>query len=386
MLFIREVIFITSLIFCIFLIGSLQVWEQKGILLRELQIYKELKKHGIHTTLITYGENSQKDFESVLGNIEVCYNNFKLPLRIYEKMIPWLHRKALQKVDLIKTNQTNGSLAALRASNIWKKPLLSRCGYLWSEFAERDFGIDAVMTQKAINTENKVFSESAANVFTTQDMLNRAADRIKNMSDSYVIPNFVDTESFVNDSQNEFTTDVLFIGRFENQKNLFSLLEAVRLLNCSITLIGNGTLQNEVKDYLEKNISDYSLIDSVSHVEISRYMQSSKIFVLPSFFEGHPKVLLEAMSCGMSVVGSDVPGIRNVIEHEKTGLLCGTDTDNIKDAIHRLFIDHELRDVLGRNAREYIEKNCSLYAVSKVESKLIESIVQPTNDNSKNIG
>ena len=95
---------------------------------------------------------SQKDFESVLGNIEVCYNNFKLPLRIYDKMIPWLHRKALQKVDLIKTNQTNGSLAALRASKIWKKPLLSRCGYLWSEFAERDFGIDAVMTQKAINT------------------------------------------------------------------------------------------------------------------------------------------------------------------------------------------------------------------------------------------
>ena len=366
--------------------GSLQVWEQKGILIRELQIYKELKKHGIHTTLITYGENSQRDFESVLGNIEVCYNNFKLPLRIYEKMIPWLHRKALQKVNLIKTNQTNGSLAALRASKIWKKPLLSRCGYLWSEFAERDFGIDAVMTQKAINTENKVFSESAANVFTTQDMLNRAADRIKNMSDSYVIPNFVDTESFVNDSQNEFTTDVLFIGRFENQKNLFSLLEAVRLLNCSITLIGNGTLQNEVEDYLEKNISDYSLIDSVPHVEISRYMQSSKVFVLPSFFEGHPKVLLEAMSCGMSVVGSDVPGIRNVIEHEKTGLLCGTDTDNIKDAIHRLFIYHELRDVLGRNAREYIEKNCSLYAVSKVESKLIESIVQPTNDNSKNIG
>ena len=149
-------------------------------------------------------------------------------------------------------------------------------------------------------------------------------------------------------------------------------------------MIVNGTLQNEVKDYLEKNIYYYSLIDSVPHVEISRYMQSSKIFVLPSFFEGHPKVLLEAMSCGMSVVGSNVPGIRNVIDHEKTGLLCGTDTDDIKDAIHRLFIDHELRAVLGRNAREYIEKNCSLYAVSKMESKLMEIIVQLTNDNSKN--
>ncbi|MFL2784122.1 MAG: glycosyltransferase family 4 protein [Dehalococcoidia bacterium] len=364
--------------------GSLQVWEQKGILLRELQIYKELENHGVHTTLITYGENSQKDFESVLGNIEVCYNNFKLPLRIYEKMIPWFHRKALQKVDLIKTNQTNGSLAALRASNIWKKPLLSRCGYLWSEFAERDFGFDAVITQKAINTENKVFSESAANVFTTQDMLNSATSRIKNMSDSYVVPNFVDTESFINDSRTAPTTDVLFIGRFENQKNLFSLLEAVRILNCSITLIGNGTLQNKVEDYLEENISAYSLIDNVPHLEISRYMQSSKIFVLPSFFEGHPKVLLEAMACGMSVVGSNAPGIRNVIDHEKTGLLCGTGSDDIKDALQRLFIDDELRAALGRNAREYIEKNCSLYTVAKMESKLMGAIVQRTNDNSEN--
>ena len=364
--------------------GSLQVWEQKGILLRELQIYKELENHGVYTTLITYGENSQKDFESVLGNIEVCYNNFKLPLRIYEKMIPWFHRKALQKVDLIKTNQTNGSLAALRASNIWKKPLLSRCGYLWSEFAERDFGFDAVITQKAINTENKVFSESAANVFTTQDMLNSATSRIKNMSDSYVVPNFVDTESFINDSRTAPTTDVLFIGRFENQKNLFSLLEAVRILNCSITLIGNGTLQNKVEDYLEENISAYSLIDSVPHLEISRYMQSSKIFVLPSFFEGHPKVLLEAMACGMSVVGSNAPGIRNVIDHEKTGLLCGTGSDDIKDALQRLFIDDELRAALGRNAREYIEKNCSLYTVAKMESKLMGAIVQRTNDNSEN--
>ena len=113
-------------------------------------------------------------------------------------------------------------------------------------------------------------------------------------------------------------------------------------------------------------------------------MQSSKIFVLPSFFEGHPKVLLEAMACGMSVVGSNAPGIRNVIDHEKTGLLCGTGSDDIKDALQRLFIDDELRAALGRNAREYIEKNCSLYTVAKMESKLMGAIVQRTNDNSEN--
>ena len=362
--------------------GSLHIWEQKGILLRELQIYKELEKHGVYTTLITYGDDSQKDFESELGNIKICSNSFKLPLKIYEKMIPLIHSKALKKVDLIKTNQTNGSIAALRAANIWKKPLLSRCGYLWSEFAERDFGIDAEVTQTAIKTENKVFSESAANIFTTQDMLDAAAFRVRNLSDSYVVPNFVDTGSFLHDSRKETTTDVIFIGRFENQKNLFSLLDAVRLLNCSITLIGNGSLQGKVIDYLDKNISNSLLLESVPHGEISRYMQDSKVFVLPSLFEGHPKVLLEAMSCGMSVVGSDKPGIRNVIEHGKTGLLCSTGTDDIKQSIQRLLDDHELRTALGRNAREYIENNCSLSAVSKMESNLMQSIVQRSNESS----
>lgn len=355
--------------------GSLNVWNDKGILSRELQIYKELEKFGINTTLITYGNGSQCNVGSELGNIDYCLNKYNLPLRIYEKLIPLIHWKSLRHTDLIKTNQTNGALVALSAARIWKKPLISRCGYLWSEFAERDFGVHANVTQRAMFTENKVFTGATANVFTTQDMLDSATNRIGELSESYVIPNFVDTELFKPDEQIDHNTDVLFIGRFEKQKNLGSLLKATQIVDCSITLIGNGTLESQVKDCLAKNIRRTLLIDNVPHAEIPLYMRSAKVFVLPSYFEGHPKVLLEAMACGMAVVGADSPGIRNVIEHGKTGLLCSTEPGDIENAIQRLLREDGLRVLLGKNAREYVENNCSLSAVSRMESDLMHKLV-----------
>ena len=65
-------------------------------------------------------------------------------------------------------------------------------------------------------------------------------------------------------------------------------------------------------------------------------LTKSTIFVLPSFYEGHPKALLEAMSCGAPVLGADSPGIRELIRHGNTGYLCGTDLRSIRVALEEL--------------------------------------------------
>ena len=60
------------------------------------------------------------------------------------------------------------------------------------------------------------------------------------------------------------------------------------------------------------------------------------VFILPSYYEGHPKVLLEAMSCGLPCIGTNVRGIREDVEHMKTGYLCETDHNSIADGLFEL--------------------------------------------------
>ena len=75
---------------------------------------------------------------------------------------------------------------------------------------------------------------------------------------------------------------------------------------------------------------------------------ASHIAVLPSYREGLPKSLIEAAACGRAVVTTDVPGCRDAIEPDKTGLLVPVrDAGALADAIARLAADPALRRAMG---------------------------------------
>ena len=96
-------------------------------------------------------------------------------------------------------------------------------------------------------------------------------------------------------------------------------------------------------------------------------MQKSDIFVLPSFYEGHPKALLEAMSSGLPCVGTNVRGIREEIKHGETGYLCGTESEEIAEGIADLLESEHLRTTLGAKARKHAVDNYSLDRVLTIE-------------------
>ena len=81
----------------------------------------------------------------------------------------------------------------------------------------------------------------------------------------------------------------------------------------------------------------------------------SHVAVLPSYYgEGVPKSLLEAAACGRPMVSTDMPGCRDVVRHEGTGLLVPPrDPAALARAIARLADDPQLRARLGRAAREH---------------------------------
>ena len=96
------------------------------------------------------------------------------------------------------------------------------------------------------------------------------------------------------------------------------------------------------------------MIEWLGHVQdMPSLFASVDVTVLPSYREGLPKSLIEAAACALPLITTDVPGCREVVTHERDGLLVPVrDADALATAIVRLHDDPDLAARLGRAARD----------------------------------
>lgn len=95
------------------------------------------------------------------------------------------------------------------------------------------------------------------------------------------------------------------------------------------------------------------VLTAADDAAIAAVMVDADIFVLPSMFEGTPLTLIEAMWSGLPSVSTATAGMKDVITHERTGLLVPPgDASALASAIERLIVDAGLRRTLGRAAHE----------------------------------
>ena len=88
------------------------------------------------------------------------------------------------------------------------------------------------------------------------------------------------------------------------------------------------------------------------------YYQLSDIYILPSHHEGLPTTLMEAMSCGLPSVVSDIGGCRDLIQHDIHGYLCKVnDSDSFYDYTRKLFLSPDERRNFGKNATSFVRKH-----------------------------
>jgi glycosyltransferase involved in cell wall biosynthesis len=356
---------------------SLQTWAQNGSLEREIALYLRLQEKGVKVSFVTYGGKQDLIYAKDLQGIEILCNRWNLPQRWYERLLPYLHVRSLRRADVIKTNQTNGAEIALNAAQLWHKPLIARCGYMWSEFEIYQNGAGSASAQRACSVEQQVFRHARKVVVTTPMMASDIARRIPEAVDrTVVIPNYIDTVLFHPVDNNEIDYDVAFIGRLTNQKNVAALLEAVQPLNLRILIIGDGELRKSLKQQFQGLDPKVQWFNNVPNSLIPKYLARTRLFVLPSHFEGHPKTLIEAMACGMAVIGTDAPGIRELIQHSENGWLCGMDPQSIRDAIQELLAAPELCKKLGQNARAFAVEHFSLDSILEIEKKILYETIE----------
>jgi glycosyltransferase involved in cell wall biosynthesis len=188
--------------------------------------------------------------------------------------------------------------------------------------------------------------------------LSEAADPIS----VHVVPNGVDTEFFcpsVTQSPAERSgrrLRVLFVGRFQDQKNLGFLLEQLTLLSpgtFELHLVGDGPQRNKLQDLADR-LSVGGCIrwhGWVPRAVLPTIYRSADCFVNSSLYEGMPIAILEAMACGLPVIASNVIGNADLVLNGETGFLFDLrDSNGFVAAVNQLQ-DVDLRRQMGKQGR-----------------------------------
>jgi len=177
--------------------------------------------------------------------------------------------------------------------------------------------------------------------------------------------------------------NILFIGRIGPLKGAFDLIEAIHCLQASRCVFHTWMVGPEERDgdfnYGHELIDRYRLVDqcellgSVNREDVFQLFKKASLFVLPSYYEGLPMVILEALAMGLPVIATPVGGIPEVIHDAKNGILIPPgNIEALANAIETLVTDRDLRKTMGAYSREvaeleldvhaYVEKLIVLYA------------------------
>ena len=356
---------------------SLQTWGRSGILDREVALYQRLSPHLSKISFVTYGGRSEAEHASHLDGIEVVSNYWGLPKWWYIQYISRIRPITWNGPTIVKSNQIKGADIAAVTAKRFSKKFVARCGYLYSEFMEYRHGTDSTQVNIARTLEERVFTEADKVVVTTSSMRDQVLKRYRIPGEKImVIPNYVLTNFFSPTStKRRLKRRICFIGRLDTQKNPIALLDAIRDLDVELLVIGRGPLEEQLHDKAKSENLPVHFLGNVPHLQLPEILNSTDIFIQPSFYEGHPKTLLEAMACGLPVIGTDVPGIREIITHRENGYLCGTSTEEIRFAINEVMRDSKLCSHIGENARRLVVDNCSLERIASMELGMLGELI-----------
>jgi glycosyltransferase involved in cell wall biosynthesis len=189
----------------------------------------------------------------------------------------------------------------------------------------------------------------------------------------HVVPCGVDVRRFAPHTRpragSSASLNVLAVGRLVAVKGHAVLLDALRELRdrdgppVTLDIVGDGPRRAALEERT-RSLGLGRLVTfhgRVGHDEITRHYAAADAFCLPSFAEGVPVVLMEAMAMEIPVVASRVMGIPELVEDSRSGLLVRPGRSRaIADALARLAASEQLRHQLGRAGRARIHARFSL--------------------------
>lgn len=178
--------------------------------------------------------------------------------------------------------------------------------------------------------------------------------------------------------------ELLAVGRLVAKKGFDVLIESLALLDFDwrLRIVGEGPLLRQLQDLAHRRTPHGSVefVGAKTHAELPSIYHGADIVAVPSVIDaagdrdGLPNVVLEAMACGLAIVGSDVAAIPTAIEHRITGLLAQPgDVRGLANALGELAKDADLRIALGASARSRAESQFGLSACTTRFLSIVEA-------------
>jgi glycosyltransferase involved in cell wall biosynthesis len=177
---------------------------------------------------------------------------------------------------------------------------------------------------------------------------------------------------------------IVSVARFTSQKQPLKLIRAFARLStlvpdARLLMIGDG----EEKEAATSLISSLGIGEKVIlqpfRQDIPDVLAASDIYVLPSLWEAFPIALLEAMSMGKAVIGTNVDGTPEIIRDRENGLLIGIEDleTGLEKALTELSTDKELRERLQQNAIRSIYNKYTIENLARKNENIYRELVRP---------
>ena len=186
--------------------------------------------------------------------------------------------------------------------------------------------------------------------------------------------------------QRECNNTVLFLGELGKRKGCYDIPTVIAQVRKSIPdvkfiLAGAGSEvdENAIKKLIdEKGVSDNVEFPGwVRGDTKDKLLRKADVFFLPSYNEGMPMAVLDAMGYGLPVVSTNVGGIPKIVHDGENGVCCEAgDVDRISRAITELMLNEELRENAGRDSMKIVKAKYSLEAHIEMLERVYEGTME----------
>ena len=172
-----------------------------------------------------------------------------------------------------------------------------------------------------------------------------------------------------------------FIGQMIPRKGIHDLLAVFDALyqkdnRLRLQLLGDGAQRAELEAQASKMASGNAVEFLGFRSDRLNLLSRFDLFVMTSSLEGIPRCMMEAMAMGIPVVAYDIPGVDQLVEHERTGLLAPLgDRAALIECCSRVLTDKELAESLTRNAREMVKERYSAARMAQEYEALFSSLL-----------
>jgi len=182
-----------------------------------------------------------------------------------------------------------------------------------------------------------------------------------------VIENMINFEDYkgikIREASKNISATILFMAWVTRAKGIYELIEAIKMLaqeglKFKVIIAGHGDEYETIRKSIDKS-NLHNFVEMKGWVlgdEKHKILAESDIFVLPTYFEGYPNSLVEAMAAGKACIATKVGSIPDMIDHKKTGLLIEKESSKqLYESLSLLINNENLRKTISINARNKIQ-------------------------------